>query len=113
MALPLPIFRTFTYEVPGAPPPTGTRVLVPFRRKERIGWVVGPGEEGDIRGLRPVLTVLDEEPTVSPDLMALCRWMAAYYAAPLGITLRAALPSVLSDVSRDYVALPTADRSWE
>jgi primosomal protein N' (replication factor Y) len=31
--------------------------------------------------------------------------MAKYYLAPLGIVLRAALPAVLSDVSRDYVAL--------
>jgi primosomal protein N' (replication factor Y) len=31
--------------------------------------------------------------------------MAKYYLAPLGIALRAALPAVLSDVSRDYVAL--------
>lgn len=105
VALPLPIFRTFTYEVPGALPPVGSRVLVPFRRKERIGWVVGPGEGGTIRGLRPVLSVLDDQPTVSPDLLALCRWMSAYYVSPLGITLRAALPSVLSDVSRDYVSL--------
>lgn len=109
VALPLPIFRTFTYEVPGAAPPIGTRVLVPFRRKERIGWVVGPGEEGVIRGLRPVLTVLDDRPTVPPDLLDLCRWMSSYYVAPLGITLRAALPSVLSDVSRDYVCLRTPD----
>lgn len=105
VALPLPIFRTFTYEVPGEAPAVGTRVLVPFRRKERIGWVVGPGAEGAIRGLRPVLTVLDDEPTVPADLLRLCRWMSDYYVSPLGITLRAALPSVLSDVSRDYVSL--------
>ena len=110
VALPLPIFRTFTYEVPGTAPPLGTRVLVPFRRKERIGWVVGPGEEGPIRGLRPVLTVLDDEPTVSEDLLRLGRWMSEYYASPLGITLRAILPSVLSDVSRDYVSLLRGDR---
>jgi len=86
-------------------PPVGTRVLVPFRRKEWIGWVVGPGESGAIEGLRPVLSVLDQEPTVPPDVLDLCRWMADYYVAPLGIALRAALPAVLSDVSRDYLTL--------
>jgi len=113
VALPLPIFRTFTYRVggpgstPGSSPvpPPGTRVLVPFRREERIGWVVGPGEAGEIRGLKAVLDVLDDAPTVPADILDLCRWMADYYVAPLGIALRAALPSVLSDVSRDYVAL--------
>lgn len=105
VALPLPIHRTFTYRVEGAPPPPGTRVLVPFRRDERIGWVVGPGEAGPIRGLKSVRDVLDDEPTVTSDVLGLCRWMAEYYVAPLGIALRAALPAVLSDVSRDYVAL--------
>ena len=105
MALPLPIFRTFTYRAPGAAPPPGTRVLVPFGRNERIGWVVGPGEAGPIRGLKAVRAVLDDRPTVTPDVLGLCRWMADYYIAPLGIALRAALPAVLSDVSRDYVTL--------
>ena len=87
----------------GDPPAPGTRVLVPFRRGERIGWVVGPGDEGPLKGLRKVLAVMDRRPTVPPDLLELCRWMADYYVSPLGITLRAALPSVLTDASRDYV----------
>ena len=106
VALPLPIHRTFTYQVEAdSVPAPGTRVLVPFKRDERIGWVVGEGSRDDIKGLRSVRTVLDEYPTVPPDLLELCRWMADYYVAPLGITLRAALPSVLSDVSRDYLTV--------
>jgi primosomal protein N' (replication factor Y) (superfamily II helicase) len=103
VALPLPIHRTFTYRVDGEPPPAGSRVLVPFRRSDRIGWVVGPGDDGPIKGLRPILSVLDRRPSVTPDLLELCRWMADYYVSPLGITIRAALPAVLSDVARDYV----------
>ncbi|HSG07040.1 MAG TPA: hypothetical protein VLA36_01695, partial [Longimicrobiales bacterium] len=105
VALPLPIYGTFTYRVDGPLPAVGARVLVPFRREERIGWVVGPGAPGEIRGLKSVLDVLDDAPTVPADILELCRWMADYYVAPLGIALRAALPSVLSDVSRDYVTL--------
>ena len=106
VALPLPIHRTFTYQVDAdSAPVPGTRVLVPFQRDERIGWVVGEGSQDDIKGVRSVRTVLDEHPTVPPDLLELCRWMADYYVAPLGITLRAALPSVLSDVSRDYLTV--------
>ncbi|MFQ5535825.1 MAG: primosomal protein N' [Gemmatimonadota bacterium] len=105
VALPLPLHRTFTYRVAGEVPAPGTRVLVPFRREERIGWVAGPGEEGPIPGLKPVLDVLEDEPSATPEILDLCRWMASYYTAPLGIALRAALPAVLSDVSRDYVAL--------
>ncbi|MCH6552371.1 MAG: hypothetical protein IH804_10225, partial [Planctomycetes bacterium] len=81
---------------------------MPFRRDERIGWVVGPGSTEPIKGMKSVLAVLDERPTVPEDLIELCRWMASYYVAPLGIALRAALPSVLSDVSRDYLTLSGA-----
>lgn len=109
VALPLPIYRTFTYEVDGAIPEPGTRVLVPFRRDERIGWVIGPGSQEKIGGIKGVLAILDEDPTVPPDLLDLCRWIASYYVAPLGIALRAALPAVLSDVSRDYLTLHDTD----
>ncbi len=105
VALPLPIFSSFTYRVDGPPPPVGSRVLVSFRRDERIGWVVGPGRDPTIKGIKGVLAVLDTEPTVPTDLLELARWIASYYVTPLGIALRAALPSVLTDVSRDYVAL--------
>ena len=105
VAIPLPIRHTFTYSVEAAPPPIGTRVRVPFRREERIGWVVGEHSGEPVRGIKPVLAVLDDGPSVPPDLIDLCRWISEYYAAPLGIALKAALPSVLSDVSRDYIAL--------
>lgn len=104
VALPLPIHRTFTYSIESERPVTpGTRVLVPFRREERIGWVVGAGGEVPGGTVKPVLAVLDPEPTVSPELLKLSRWIASYYVTPLGIALRTAMPRVLSDVSRDYV----------
>lgn len=105
VALPLPIDHTFTYSVKGTPPDVGTRVLVPFRAREWVGWVVGPADGQPVRGLKSVLTVLDERPSVPPDLLELARWIADYYVCPLGIVLRSMLPAVLSDVSRDYIAL--------
>jgi len=62
--------------------------------------VVGPGEGGAIRGLKTVLAVLDHEPTVTADILALCRWMADYYVTPLGVAIRSALPAVLGQASR-------------
>ena len=105
VAIPLQIRHTFTYSIEAAPPPIRTRVRVPFRREERIGWVVGEHSGELVQGIKPVLAVLDDGPSVPPDLIDLCRWISEYYAAPLGIALKAALPSVLSDVSRDYIAL--------
>ena len=99
VALPLPIHRTFTYRINTEfQPQPGTRVLVPFRRKEHIGWVVGPGSAPEIKQIRPVLSILDDSPQLPEELLELCRWIAEYYVAPLGIALRTALPAVLSDV---------------
>jgi primosomal protein N' (replication factor Y) (superfamily II helicase) len=103
VALPLPLFRTFTYQVDGPLPPPGTRVLVPFRRGERVGWALGEGDPEGIQGIRSVLDILEPRPSVTPELLELARWMARYYAAPLGIVLRSMLPSVLSDHSRDFL----------
>ena len=108
VALPLPLPQTFTYAVSGSPPPPGTRVLVPFRREERIGWVVGPGTGEGLTRIRKILAVLEDVPSVSPEVLALSRWMADYYLAPLGMVLRGALPSVLTDSSRDYLTLVDA-----
>jgi len=108
VALPLPLAQTFTYAVSGSPPPPGTRVLVPFRRDERIGWVVGPGTGEGLTRIRSILAVLEDVPSVSPEVLALSRWMADYYLAPLGMVLRGAIPSVLTDSSRDYLTLVDA-----
>jgi primosomal protein N' (replication factor Y) (superfamily II helicase) len=107
VALPLPVFHPFTYRVEGAAPPApGTRVLVPFRRRERVGWVLGPASEADARKLatiRPVLDVLESEPSAPPEILALAQWMSEYYATPTGVVLRSLLPSVLSDPGRDVL----------
>ncbi len=70
-----------------------------------MGWVTGPHEGPEPKGVRAVLDVLDEVPSVSPELFRLCRWIAEYYVAPLGIAIRAALPAVLSDRSKDLIML--------
>ena len=101
VALPLPIPRVFTYRVEQDGLAAGTRVLVPFRGRRLIGWVTGPGAEPiEPARVRAVSAVLDREPTVPAELLRLCRWVADYYAAPLGQVLRAALPTLLTDTRR-------------
>ena len=110
VALPLPLDQTFTYAVDGDPLRSGTRVLVPFQRQERIGFVVGHGGEEGVNRIRTVLSVMDTEPSVTESQLRLARWMADYYVTSLGITLKAMLPSVLSDASRDVVTLHDGPR---
>jgi primosomal protein N' (replication factor Y) (superfamily II helicase) len=108
VAVPLPIFRSFTYSVPPelrelAVP--GARVLVPFTRGERVGWIDRVRDVGEGNGLRPLTAVLDRTPSVPPAVLELCRWAADYYIAPLGQVLRTALPAALAARSTDMIEL--------
>ena len=100
VALPLPLYRTFTYAVEGQPRHPlvpGSRVVVPLRTGREIGIYLGPS---DGRGLKSapkaILDVPDPEPAITPALLALCRWIADYYVVPLGVALRCALPTLLT-----------------
>jgi len=110
VALPLPLPQTFTYRGVDPLPPPGTRVRVPFQKGERIGWVVGPSSGAAPRGIRAVLDVLEDVPSVSPPLLELARWMADYYVTPLGMVLRSMVPAVLSETSRDHLSVTPAGR---
>jgi primosomal protein N' (replication factor Y) (superfamily II helicase) len=100
VALPVPLPRGFTYRSDTAIPP-GTRVRVPFGGRKLIGWVVGDAHPPrELKRIRDIDRVLDDEPSVPPDVLELCRWIADYYITPLGLVLRGALPAVLSNMAR-------------
>ncbi|MGI9627182.1 MAG: replication restart helicase PriA [Longimicrobiales bacterium] len=101
VALPLPLRQTFTYGLEGTVPSPGTRVMVPFRNGVEVGWILGPGTQ--VPKVRGVLTVLDDRPSITPDLLTLAEWIAKYYVAPLGQVLKAMLPAPMVDRSRDML----------
>ncbi len=99
VALPVPLFRTFTYRVPaGMPWPLapGTRVVVPVRGRREVGIALGEAEAPPGVALRDVLAVPEAEPALPGPLLATARWIAGYYAAPIGLTVRAMLPAALT-----------------
>ncbi len=100
VALPLPLFQTFTYAVEEGlanPVAVGSRVVVPLRNGKEIGIVVGTSDASPLkRKPKAVLDSPDAEPAVGPHLLELCKWMADYYIVPLGVTLRTALPAALT-----------------
>src|SRR5687767_15824014 len=100
IALPVPLFQTFTYAVDPAAarvPAIGARVVVPFRSGTEIGICLGPAGQSSLpRKVRTIIDVPDADPALNEDMIALCRWMADYYVVPIGIAMRTALPSLLS-----------------
>jgi len=71
-------------------PEPGRRVLVPLGRRRETGIVLGPGEPQ--AEVRDAIRVLDEAPLLTEEIVALARWAAAHYLAPLGPALKAAMP---------------------
>jgi primosomal protein N' (replication factor Y) len=108
VAIPVPLRRTFAYDVPDELKSlvhSGAVVSVPFGRRKLSGFVVQVhGRHSETwsklsrkfpEELKAIHAVLEPELALPEDLVALCRWVAEYYQAPLGEVFRAALPSGL------------------
>jgi primosomal protein N' (replication factor Y) len=101
VALPTPLSGSFDYLPPrrhrDAPVPLGTRVRVPFGRREVVGVVVGLSATSRVAPdrLRPISRVIDTEPVLEPPTLELLGWASAYYHHPLGEVIVTALPKRL------------------
>jgi primosomal protein N' (replication factor Y) len=95
VAVPVPQLGLLTYRVPEnlTPPPVGARVVVPLGSRIVTGIVIDHDTTGaaDIR-FKPVRDVLDHEPFVPQEVIALATWTAEYYAAGPGEAVTAVLP---------------------
>jgi primosomal protein N' (replication factor Y) len=103
IALPLPVARPYSYEIPAALAAravVGARVVVPVARRRAVGVVVAADAAPPAVAARPVLLAPDDEPALSPALVALGRWLSDYYGTPLGLALRALLPGPLWSLDR-------------
>jgi primosomal protein N' (replication factor Y) (superfamily II helicase) len=100
VALPLPLFQTFTYAVEEGlanPVVVGSRVVVPFRNRKEVGVCIGVSDVSPLkRKPKAVLESPDAEPAIGAQLLELCKWMSDYYIVPLGVVLRTVLPAALT-----------------
>ena len=98
IAIPTPLYRVFDYRwKTDVAIVRGTRVTVPFGRRQVIGVVLGPLDSTEVpeAKLRAVHRVHDTTPLIPPDVMDLLSWASRYYHHPLGEVLASALPSLL------------------
>jgi primosomal protein N' (replication factor Y) len=87
--------QTFTYHLPDALKgrlSVGSLVIVPFGPRRLYGVVVGLGDEPPAFETRPIETLADDEPVLTPTQVALARWMSREYLAPLWRCLTLMLP---------------------
>jgi primosomal protein N' (replication factor Y) (superfamily II helicase) len=103
VALPLPLASSYTYRIPetlGDRIAPGARVVVPVRRTEIIGIVVSCDVAPPSAPPRDILAAPDSDPAVPPGLLATAEWIAGYYGAPLGLTIKCMLPAGMWGASK-------------
>lgn len=111
VALPLHSSKPYTYAIPPGLADRvrrGARVVVPVRSREMVGLVLEVGDE-PTQDLKPVLLAPDPEPLVPGALLDLADWVSGYYAAPIGLTLKAMLPAALWGASRLVAQISDAE----
>src|SRR5215472_10490273 len=91
VSLPVPLDQPFTYALPltlrhRVRP--GSRLVVPFGPRKLTGVILQCHDNEPAVKAREALRLIDSEPVLDGELMALGRWIAAYYCAPLGDVLR-------------------------
>ena len=98
--LPVPIPRMFTYKIPKNLQPLiqiGLREIVQFGRKKVLTGIIGKvhNKPPQAYEAKPILDILDDQPSVNPLQIRFWFWMAEYYFCHIGEVMFAAIPSGL------------------
>lgn len=116
VAVPSPLHGSLDYLPPPQCSPQslhpGMRLQVPFGKKKTVGVLINIADHSRIASqrLRPAMSLLDQEPLLSKDLLELSSWTSHYYHHPLGEVISAFLPTALR--SGQAARLPTL-RTWK
>lgn len=112
VAVPLHVAQTFTYRLTpeqsiDAKP--GARISVPFGRKLLTAYIVALHDELPANlalteaELKEAESLVDTVPVCTEEILQLARWVAEYYACPIGEVIKAALPPEMKPKLRRFV----------
>jgi primosomal protein N' (replication factor Y) len=105
VSLPVPLGQPFTYSLPDTlrhRVRVGSRLIVPFGTRKLTGVILRCHDDPPAVATRDALRLIDSEPVLSAELMALGRWISGYYCSPLGDVLRGMLP-LSSEIRRGKI----------
>jgi primosomal protein N' (replication factor Y) len=110
IVFPVPLKQVFSYGVPESLEAfiqPGVRCSVSFGRRQTVGIVTGLKNDAPpkVQNLKPIDSILDTEPCLTPDLLKLGLWIADYYYCSVGEALFAMLPSGYRKNPKAFLAL--------
>ena len=94
IALPLPLRQSFTYQH-NDKLAKGTRVVVPFRNRKLVGYVLRKKTNSKIKSIKRIEKVLDEYSLLDIASCDLINWISNYYKAPIGEVYKSFFPPLL------------------
>ena len=77
----LPIDKSFHYSVPAdlaEEVEIGKRVWISFGQRRMVGYIVGLAESSDIKDLKEIEQVIDDEPVLDSNMLKLAKWISEY-----------------------------------
>lgn len=100
VCIPNTLSYLYDYHIHNEIPPLGSRVLVPFRHTEKVGYVWAYGELEYLE--KPLKTIISAESEIIFDehLRQFCEWLSAYYHSPLSEILALAAPKALKNFDK-------------
>lgn len=108
--LPVPIEQVFTYRVPyelNQAVDVGFRVIVPFGKSKLLTGIITSIHQNVPTNYQAKYLefVLDEQPIITSNQLKLWYWISAYYLAPIGDVMNAALPANFKLASETKIVL--------
>lgn len=101
IAISVPLHQHFEYLAPYDFPlnqlKKGLRVLVPFGKQKKIGFLMGVSDSSvwPKSQLKQAIAILDETPLLSDSIQQLLEWTSRYYHCPIGEVFANAMPNDL------------------
>lgn len=115
VAVPCPLPQSFSYLTLGQAPKIGARVKVSFGPRYVIGialevldYELAKSQLDSNIKLKPLHSVLDEEPVFSKRLLELGLWMSRYYCFPVGEVFKTMLPASVQRKKKETWTLSAA-----
>ena len=98
VTLEIALRREFDYLIPlefAGRVEVGTRVKVPFGRRQVLGCVTSLAESSTLETLKPILKIIGAQSLVTSRVLELARWMADYYCCAPETALKSVLPDAI------------------